>query len=62
MIENYITKKSLATLFSVSVRTVERWCQRGVPCLPIGTSGRDRRFKPSEVEEWLKVQSEVSKR
>ena len=62
MSEKYITKKEIAELFSVSSRTVERWCRLGLPHLVIGAAGISRRFKPSDVEKWLEARREVQKR
>lgn len=59
--ERFITKKELASLFSVSTRTVERWCLRGLPHLIIGENGNGRRFKSSSVEKWLEAQSKALK-
>lgn len=62
MSEKYITKAEVAELFSVSKRTVERWCGLGLPHLVIGATGINRRFKPSTVEKWLEARREVQKR
>lgn len=61
MLKKYTNKKEIAALFSVSTRTVERWCTRGLPCITIGANGTVRRFKLAAVEEWLEAQSEVEK-
>ena len=54
----YVSKSEVAKTFSVSIRTVERWMQRGCPHHRFGVAGVDclLRFKIDAVEEWLIAQ------
>jgi len=51
-LEGWVRKKQLALHYNVSLRTVDNWIKKGmVPHIRL--SGRNLRFKPSEVDEAL---------
>ena len=54
----YVSKLDVARVFSVSVRTVERWMEHGCPYHRFGVAGVEGmpRFKIAAVEEWLVAQ------
>lgn len=58
-IEQPVPKGAIAKMFGVSVRTVDRWVQRGLPPDDghrVGAwvqVGAHRRFYPSRVRAWL---------
>jgi excisionase family DNA binding protein len=52
--EPWLTKRRLADYFQVSVRTIERWTTRGLPCLRVG---RTVRYRVSACEAWLEAQA-----
>jgi phage terminase Nu1 subunit (DNA packaging protein) len=47
-----MTKAELATAMRVSVRTVERWMQQGLPTRSIG---ENTRFNRAEAASWLRA-------
>lgn len=47
---DYIAIKEVAENFKVSVKTVRRWINQGLPNLKIGNV---LRFKMDEVEKWI---------
>jgi excisionase family DNA binding protein len=49
--EPWWPKKKLAEYLDVSERTIERWTADGMPCL---RSRRTVRYRPSDVEAWLR--------
>lgn len=57
------TKKRLLTLrqaaetLSVSVSTLRAWCKGG-PMIPVVRMGRDLRFDPDELWEWVRKRTE----
>lgn len=55
--EMWVGPKVIQEYFQMSKGTFEKLFRRGMPCLRIGKS---RRFKISEVEQWLKEQNERS--
>jgi phage terminase Nu1 subunit (DNA packaging protein) len=48
--EPWVTARRLADHFQVSVRTVQRWKARGLPCLDVGGTVR---YRISDAESWL---------
>jgi phage terminase Nu1 subunit (DNA packaging protein) len=52
--ERWITAGELAAAFHVSVTTVHRWRQRGMPSKTWGM--RVRRYQLSACEQWLEQQ------
>lgn len=59
----FVDRRTLATAFCVSTRTVSRWLQEGCPCLRVGRGGKgDARFKLADVESWLSARSIAANR
>lgn len=52
MEEEFLTKKELAELLKVTIRTVDRLCVK--ENLPYVKFGRNVRFEKSKVLEWIK--------
>ena len=49
----HISVKQLADKYGVDRTTVYKWIKRGMPSIKIGGT---RRFKVSDVEEWIKYE------
>jgi Helix-turn-helix domain len=52
----YLLKKNMAKLLNVNIKTLESLVRQGLPARYLGSMIR---FRPSEVEEWLKGQSKI---
>jgi len=52
-IEKYLTMRELATYLNVARATIYRYMKIGLPSVKLGGV---RRFKASEVDQWLKNQ------
>ncbi len=50
--EAYVDARRIAELFGVSLSTVKRWRQAGLPSVSWGMA-RTRRYLPSECARWL---------
>jgi phage terminase Nu1 subunit (DNA packaging protein) len=48
-----VTKKELATLLGVSLRTITLWQQAGMPVMENAGRGRKNRYCTQAVAEWL---------
>lgn len=55
MKEQLVTAHELAAHFRVKLPTVRLWTRQGVPVLK---AGRLSRFRPEEVETWLRGRTE----
>jgi phage terminase Nu1 subunit (DNA packaging protein) len=51
--EAYVDARRIAELFGVSLSTVKRWRQAGLPSVSWGMK-RTRRYLPSECARWLR--------
>jgi excisionase family DNA binding protein len=51
--EKYLTRKEVAARFNVDVRTIDNWRNRYR--MPYYCVGGQIRFKPSEVDAWMKT-------
>jgi len=49
--ENYLTMNELIKHLKVTRTSINRWMNKGMPSVKLGTL---RRFKVSEVEDWLR--------
>lgn len=49
--ENYLTMNELIKHLKVTRTSINRWINKGMPSVKLGTL---RRFKVSEVENWLR--------
>jgi excisionase family DNA binding protein len=49
--ENYLTMNELIKHLKVTRTSINRWMNKGMPSVKLGTL---RRFKISEVENWLR--------
>ena len=49
--ENYLTMNELIKHLKVTRTSINRWMNKGMPSVKLGTL---RRFKVSEVENWLR--------
>ena len=54
--ERYCSKREIADHYGLSLRTIERWQFDGCPSRLIGGV---RRFRVSEVEQWLAMREEA---
>jgi len=52
--ERYVSRRQLAEIMGVSVSTVDRWVQAGMPSSTWGL--RARRFLPSQAVAWARQQ------
>lgn len=55
-----VTAHEIADLYSVSLRSVERWTAAGCPVLRLPGRGTDRktiRYSPAAVAAWLEAQA-----
>ena len=54
-----LSKPQAAEICGVSRETIDKWCLAGLPhYIPPGMSGR-KRFKESDLEEWLEKYRQV---
>ena len=51
--ETYVDAHDIAEIFGVSLSTVKRWRQAGLPSVSWGMK-RTRRYLPSECARWLR--------
>lgn len=56
--ERYVTRRELAQLMGVSLRTVDRLVDAGMPSVVWGR--RCRRFKPSVALAWARAQGRMA--
>ncbi len=52
-----LTLRQAAKVLSVSVSTLRAWCKGG-PMVPVVRMGRDLRFDPDDLWEWVKKRTE----
>lgn len=53
-----LTIRQAAEALSVSVSTLRVWCRSGAPMVPVVRMGRDLRFDPEELWEWVRKRTE----
>lgn len=56
--ERYVTRRELAQLMGVSLRTIDRLVDAGMPSVVWGQ--RCRRFKPSVALAWARAQGRLA--
>ncbi len=59
MDEEIMTKKEIAVFLKVAQKTIDRWREKGMPCL---SSGSVIRFERAKVLEWLENQGKGSEK
>lgn len=57
--ECYVTRKELATIMGISVRTVDRWVAAGMPSYTWGL--RARRFLASKAIAWAEARERIAR-
>ncbi len=61
MVHEFLLTKDVATMFAVSIITVQRWCRAGrIPHFRV--SRKTLRFRREELEEWIKKKHENGNR
>ena len=54
--DRLMTIKEVASRLSVSVSAIEKWVAGGKSPAPLRLNGKAKRWKPSAVRQWLRMQ------